>query len=171
MLFALSNNASAQVNAYTKYDTCQYLKQYEGTWMSAVGLDTIRIYLRYNRTWEPYFNTVLDRLWGWHEFKQGHKVVESNYSRRFMTIPFDESGVSLDASSIIISLKFCEKTASGNYLSGIIRDSSASEVYMVKATLYKTKTVMKWKQDRSEFFGTDSLHMTLPSRFVLIKQP
>ncbi len=174
ILFALSNNASAQVNSYTKYDTCQYLQQYEGTWMAAVGSDTIRICLRYTRTYDVYFNTVLDRLWGWHEFKHGTSIVESNFTHRFMTIPFDKSLVGLNDYSISISLQICNNNTSDNFLVGYIRDSSqAGEIHIVKATLDSTKTIMTWKQNHSAGYGVFSgaYGMTLPSSFVLTKQP
>lgn len=174
LFFSFSNNTHAQVNSFTKYDTCHYLQQYEGTWLATAGTDTIRISLRYYRGYNGDFNSVIDRLLGWHEFKHGSSIVESNYSHRSMILPFDDSGIVLNEFSIALRLQYCNNNTLGNFLNGYIRDySQAGELHMVKATLDSTKTIMTWKQNHGEFYGvwTGARGMTLPSSFVLIKQP
>lgn len=156
-----------------KYDTCNLVKQYVGEWMYSNGNDTIRIYLRYNKdisntTSSPY---ISDKLLGWHEYKSGNTIVESNYLNRFMNLTNNGDFDDTDFRSIIFKLKDC--SLSSDTLIGSITDYvQAKEQHRVIATVNSTRTQIIWKQEHSEGYGafTGARGMTLPKQFVLIKQ-
>jgi hypothetical protein len=155
--------------ATTDYDTCQYLNRYAGEWMYANGQDTIRIFLRPHRSFSPNFNWINERLWGWHEYKRGATVVESNYQYRNMYLSYARDSISVSKYSILISPRECDPVH--NTLTGLIRDYSQSgELKVVNAIV--SGTTMTWKQRHGEGFGafTGAYGMTLPKEFVLVKQ-
>ncbi|MBK8775399.1 MAG: hypothetical protein IPM10_11435 [Chitinophagaceae bacterium] len=84
IIFLAAASATAYAQHPLKYDTCNTLQQYEGEWMNVSGADTIRIYLKPVRTYEPVYNNIDDELWGWVEYKQGNNIVMSNYANRFL---------------------------------------------------------------------------------------
>ena len=161
------------VNAQMKYDTCQYVHQFEGEWRYANGLDTIRVYLRVNRSYYPQLNNTVDELFGWHEFKQGNTIVESTYPNRFMSLTNPDT---ISKNSVSIGLRMrsgddCNPTFKTAY--GSITDYlQARETKIVTVTLDASGTVMTWRQRHSEGYGvfTGATGMTLPKEFVLIKQ-
>lgn len=160
--FLVALNLSAQS---TEYDTCQLLKQFEGVWQYSNGIDTINLYLRLHR--DPYLHYVNDRLWGWHEYKQGNNVIESNYQLRFMSLPAS----SVDSFSCRLSLQYC--LINSDTLRGSITDyNQAKELHQVTAIVNPARTQMIWTQKHSEWYGafTGATGMTLPKRFVLTKQ-
>jgi hypothetical protein len=156
--------------ATTDYDTsCPYLSRYAGEWMSVTGTDTIRIYLRVHKSYSENFNLVKTRIWGWHEYKQGNNIVESNYQHRFMNLPYYDDSIRRHEFSIFLQLKWCDLAL--NTLVGTIADySQASELKVVNAII--TGTTMTWKQRHGEGYGvfTGAYGMTLPKEFVLVKQ-
>jgi hypothetical protein len=157
--------------ATTEYDTCQYLNRYAGEWLYANGQDTIRIYLRANRSFSPSFNNTVDELWGWHEYKRGTLIIESNYQYRNIYLPYTwvNDSVSVTKYSILLSLNECDPVR--NIFSGLIIDlSQAGERKVVTAVV--TGSTMVWKQRHGEGYGvfTGAYGMTLPTAFVLIKQ-
>jgi hypothetical protein len=172
LLLCLSLALCSQAQpATTDYDTCQYLNRYAGEWLYANGQDTIRICLRPHRSFSPDFNWINDRLWGWHEYKRGNVIVESNYQYRNMYLPYTRVSDSISVSkySILISLPECDPVH--NTLTGLIRDYSQSgELKVVTAVV--TGSTMVWKQRHGEGYGvfTGAYGMTLPTAFVLIKQ-
>lgn len=88
------------------FDTCQYLQPLQGEWMNVNGNDTIRIYLRYHRNFESdpeTFNSTIDELWGWVEYKQGNNVLVSDYSNRFASLPYNVDDVTTGLRSIVLS--------------------------------------------------------------------
>ena len=155
----------------TRYDTCNKLQQYVGEWRYTNGADTIRIYLRYHK----YFAEVitvnyLDGLWGWHEYKTGNTVIQSNYQNRFVTLPSNATDSFLQINSIALSMPDCSDTS--HRLIGLIKDSNhPTSTYRIVATLDSTKTVMTWWQtfSRGSFHNPDT-DMTLPQEFILYKQ-
>jgi hypothetical protein len=157
--------------ATTDYDTCQYLNRYAGEWLYANGQDTIRICLRPHRSFLPDYNIVMDQLWGWHEYKRGNIIIESNYQYRNIYLPYTWINDSISGSkySVLLSLSECDPVR--NALRGIIADySQASELKVVTAVV--TGSTMTWKQRHGEGYGTftGAYGMTLPTAFVLIKQ-
>jgi hypothetical protein len=157
--------------ATTDYDTCQYLNRYAGEWMHTNGQDTIRIYLRLHRSFSPDFGWVKDGLWGWHEYKRGNTIIESNYQFRNIYLPYIwlEDSISSSKYSVLLSLNECDPA--GSMLSGLIVDlSQADEPKVVNAVV--SGTTMTWKQRHGEGYGafTGAYGMTLPKEFVLVKQ-
>jgi hypothetical protein len=163
LLFKFS--ASAQI----KYDTCHYIQQYEGEWMSASGQDTIRIYLRYNRDYSAKFKNVSDQLYGWYDYKHGNIVAASNYSNRFLPMSYnaDDSLSNKGAIDLWFSSRNCSND--NLYLNGSVIDPIDYQVTDVKIILNAAKTIMTWYQDNMEFEGGKPL--TLPRNMILVKQP
>jgi hypothetical protein len=161
--------AAAQ-NSETRYDTCQRLQHHQGEWQYVNGMDTIKIYLRYHRSYSPSFNSLSDNLIGWHEYKKGSAVIESNYQHRFMTLPYNYDELNTNYYSLVISLKVC---STEDFLIGTIRDiTQAGELKTIVGNLNSTKTHINWKQSHMEGYGafTGAYGMTLPKEFVLTKQ-
>jgi hypothetical protein len=163
--------AVLSAKAQTTYDTCNYLSRYAGEWMYANGQDTIRIYLRPHRSFSPNFNDIIDNLCGWHEYKRGNTIIESNYQYRHTYLPYTwvSDSVSVTRYSVLLTLRECDPV--GNTLGGIIVDlSQAREPKVVNAII--AGITMTWKQRHGEGYGafTGAYGMTLPKEFILVKQ-
>jgi hypothetical protein len=161
----------------TEYDTCNHLRQYEGEWVYANGLDTIKIFLRFHRrqyVQSDRHRSITDYLVGWHMRKQGNLVIESNYQHRFIDLPFNLENFSSNYYSI--SLRFAERinTCGWNsrHLSGRIVDyNELKRLQAVKIELNSAKTIMTWKQQHTDNYGGPfSTAMTLPAEFNLVRQ-
>jgi hypothetical protein len=167
-LLILNISLKAQTTT-TDYDTCSNLQQYAGEWKYVNGLDTIKVFLKYQRTFNINLDWISDRLWGWHDFKNGNQIIESNYSNRFFTIPYVTDDVTSQQFSIRLRLKNCSNTE--NSINGFITDyHKGSNMHRIYATLNAAKTQMTWHIEElgglnKQFFG-----ITLPPDFVLIKQ-
>jgi hypothetical protein len=174
VLLLLSLQVDAQ-NSTTRYDTCQYLSQYEGEWLYAFNQDTIKIYLRAKRDYFEPHNHISDQLYGWHEYKQGNTIIESNYANRFMYLPYFSDSISTNQLPSITLFNY-NCTASSNKLEGGIRDiNQANERHAVKTHMWgggNYLVYMLWKQSFVEFHGawTGAYGMTLPKEFILVKQ-
>ncbi len=166
--------ASAQTP--TAYDTCSAIQTFQGTWMYQDGQDTIRIHLRYHE-FISYGtdrgineDRIFDDLVGWIEYKQGNVILESNYSNRYMTLPYSFVNA-FSSFSILLSAPL--DSCGTNKLSGLIKDSNHHEqLKSVECTITNNGTQMLWKQQHLEFYGATNgdYGMTLPREFVLIKQ-
>jgi hypothetical protein len=176
LLSSIKLNTLAQSSAMqTRFDTCNYLKQFTGEWVYANGLDTIKIYLRFHREQIAEFESatvIKDFLLGWHEYKQGNTIVESNYSHRLMYLPFNLDSLSNDYSSIYLTFNRQESGCGhgSRKLNGIIKDyhPPKSESHDVDVVINSAGTTMTWKQQFAEWYKIPV--MTLPPNFVLIKQ-
>ena len=160
-------------NAYTRYDTCHLLSQYEGEWRYTNGQDSIRIYLRYHRDYSVSFNSISDNLYGWLEYKTGNTEIETTYPFKNMILPYyyDNDSMTVNQRSLRLKLQQCNNSCS--VLTGTIFDHlQSNEIHMVTATLNNNKTEMLWKQRHREGYGmgTGATGMTLPREFLLIKQ-
>jgi hypothetical protein len=164
-----NSNLKAQT---ISYDTCANLQQYEGEWQYVNGQDTIRIYLKAKRTLSQESQTISDNLWGWHQYKQGSTIIESNYQNRFINLPYNSDEI-IDNNLCSISLQPYRRNISSNKLIGNIDDLTVvDEYHTVVAKLSNNNTVISWKQNHREGFGvfTGGTGMTLPKAFTLIKQ-
>lgn len=173
----LTTNALAQ-NSQTEYDTCSALQVHQGEWIYTQGQDTIRIYLRYHRSYDPNLNSVKDRLWGWHEYKNGSQVIQSNYQHRFMPLTYNIDDMDIDKSSIWLRFDPSDDNPSNlRGLFGTITDSAYDyNRHMVITTVTNTAGVIKmnWNQTYKErsggSFNSAPPTMTLPFSFTLTKQ-
>jgi hypothetical protein len=173
----LTTNALAQ-NSQTEYDTCSALEAQQGEWLYTQGQDTIRIYFRYHRCYDPEFNTLSDNLWGWHEYKKGNQVIQSNYQHRFMPLTYNMND--MDISKCSIWLRFNPIDDAPNNLRGHMGSITDSEfdnnTHAVITTITNTNGVIKmnWRQYYEERGGGDfnskPFTMTLPLTFILTKQ-
>ena len=175
LLFLIINQQAKAQNIMTQYDTCQYLTQYEGEWMYTNNQDTIRIYLRTKRQYSNNHNHFSDKLYGWHEYKQGNTIIESNYANRFMYLPFYTDSLINNLPSIRL-LNYNCTLVNSNKLQGYITDlTQANEDHAVKTHMWGGGyylVYLLWKQSFVEFHGawTGAYGMTLPREFILIKQ-
>ena len=156
-----------------EYDTCHYLKQFEGEWKFVNGSDTLRIYLRFHKRTitNNQDSLIKDFLIGWHEYKKGNNVIESDYQNRFMNIPDDISNIYSDFS---IDLSFDKiKNHCGlnsKILKGYIKDYlQANQHKEAFFTLNDKNTSMSCKLWHEEWYGhgNNKTGMTLPNKFVL----
>jgi hypothetical protein len=163
-----------KINAQTyipSIDTCNHLLQLAGEWRYTNGNDTIKMYFRYHK----YFAQVVtvdykDELWGWHEYKSGNTVIQSNYQHRNDVLPFNTTITDYDLNSINITLVDCSDTAT--FLKGYLLDSHhPTSTYRVAATLNPAKNIMTWWHTwvAGSFHNPDK-GMTLPREFILYKQ-
>jgi hypothetical protein len=161
---------STAVNAQSSL--CPALQQFGGEWRYVNGQDTIRVFLRSN----DYIitgdgATVIAKLWGWHEYKQGNVTIESNYSNRFMTLPTNSDDVVENSYSISLQMPQCD--ISQQRLIGEIDDiTQCYESKVVTIIFNLAQTQLSWKQIHPTGFGfkTGCKGMTLPGNFVLTKQ-
>jgi hypothetical protein len=170
VLFCACTSIHAQHTSQSaEYDTCIKIRQYAGEWMYADGIDTIRITLRYHRDSSAEHNHVSDDLWGWHEYKRGSTIIESDYQNRLMQIPSDcITGKIFNYCAIVLYLKPCSDT--NKHLDGTIIDYlQAREDHVVTVELHPGNQTMTWRQRHSEWYGalTGAKGMTLPREFLL----
>lgn len=153
---------------------CPILQSFAGEWRYVNGQDTLRIYLRYqdcNFNIDNGPNDTIGILWGWHEYKNGNTVIESNYANRFMTLLTNFDNIPLNSYSISLQMPYCDPTKSR--LIGRIDDiSQCYESKVVTIQFNAALTELTWKQRHPTGFGfmTGCKGMTLPSNFVLTKQ-
>jgi len=163
---------SISIIANGQSSICPSLKSLEGEWQYTNGQDTIRICLRYK---DCIFNigenkNILANLWGWHEYKVGNTVKESNYSNRLMNIPSNYDSVILHSYSILLSMPQCDTTK--HSLRGYIDDiSQCYESHTVTIQFNSSLNQITWQQEHSEGYGFISgcKGMTLPKYFILTK--
>jgi len=157
--------------AQTKYDTCQHLNKFEGNWKYVNGSDTVRINLRKHRFQYsvpdgPVY--IMDRLFGWHEYKTGGTIIESNYSFRNMQLPQMDFPHG-DSVSIFFSFALDACSDTTHMIIGRVTDYTyADELKHVWATLSSDGNTLYWKQEHREGFTPSG--MTLPKQFALIRQ-
>lgn len=177
ILSFVSTNAIAQTNY--RYDTCNVYAQYQGEWMYANGNDTIRLYLRPTRLVTPIgdLGTIMvrDDLVGWHEYKQGNTVVESNYANRFMSIPLDYLNLPNGAISIYLNIdrNYDACNTNARRMHGFVQDFGLRKelVKVNSATFSSDLQTLQWIQWRHDFSrNPEAAIMTLPCCFTLIKQ-
>lgn len=177
-ILILTKTISIGQTSVTTYDTCQYLQQFEGEWKYSQGADTLKIYLKYHRRTISTNNNqdiyVKDCLIGWHEYKQGNMIIETDYPNRFITLPADISTIYNDFSidlSFDKLLNSCDQNS--KKLIGYIKDiTQASQQKDVFATLNSSNTNMTVKIWHGEWYGHGNglVGITLPTNIVLIKQ-
>jgi hypothetical protein len=175
----LSNIIIAQTPpVIVDYDTCNYLSSFQGMWIYANGNDTIRIYLKKVRSeyiMSPTRRSISDRLLGWHEYKSGSNIIQSDFQYRNMLIPFNFILSNYDNYSIIMGFDKLQCGCGNNSrkFRGLFTDyNKASETNDINVTINPARTVMTFKQANAEWFGawTGLTGMTLPVQFDLTKQ-
>ncbi len=152
---------------------CPPINAFEGEWRYINGQDTIKVYLRAKdftilNMGNP---TTIGTLWGWHEYKKGSTIVESNYANRFITLPSNSSTYIAANFSISLQIPQCDTTR--HRIVGDIADLSQCRESKIVTIDYNTNhTQLVWKQRHSSGYGflNGCKGMTLPSSFVLTKQ-
>jgi hypothetical protein len=184
IFFIILAFVSGDINAQKlelRYDTCSALQLRAGEYRYVNGQDTIKIFLRYHRSFDANVNTIWDNLWGWHEYKQGNTIIQSNYQNRFMNLPYNTSYLDKTDYSITLSFwPFDDDPVLQRPLQGHIWDDAYYYKFLdvsVTFTINKLgQPIILWNQ---KFRGTHGypifnttpppLTMTLPSSFVLQK--
>lgn len=169
-LFFISCSAKAQT--LQTYD-CPYLQQYEGEWRYTNGLDTIRVYLRKYRTHDIESNYISDRLYGWHEYKHGSAVIESNYQNRFEILPYNIGGPSHIYPTASIYLALIDGCQNNPYeMNGTITDLFLNSRFYngIMVHIDPNRTTMSWKIWTIGRLASDPQGISYPTDFVLVKQ-
>ena len=168
LLITITTQTKAQS---TQPYNCPALQTFNGEWRYVNGNDTLRVYLRYHQCFSPGINKISGDLYGWHEFKKGNQVIESDYEKRFMPLPVNYNDFSQNSFSILLTSTGCDTTS--HRLRGTIMDiSQARELKDVTIFFNPTITQLQWSQEHGEWYGafTGAKGMTLPRSFVLTKQ-
>jgi hypothetical protein len=174
-LFSLTQ-LNAQVTQPPYIDTCQYLSPLQGEWMNVSGSDTIRIFLRHHR-WVDFdpetYNSTVNQLWGWVEYKQGNNIIMSDYANRFSILPYNIENVTPGLRSINLWTGRDGCTNPQIKLEGAFRDIiRCRQKKNIMATVNSSSTQMTWKLVQPTAL-LDSMWcggMTLPQEFTLTKQ-
>lgn len=175
VIIFIPNFSEAQVTRPPYFDTCQSLQPLEGEWMNVNGADTIRIYLRFHRNFysDPEtFNSTVDELWGWMEYKQGSTVIMSDYVNRMSILPYNVEDVTPGLRSIVIWQKegcvYPQLKLAGG-LTDLIR---CNQNKRITATVTPQGTQMTWHivQPPAVVDNVWCAGYTLPQQFTLIKQ-
>ncbi len=177
---------NAQVTAPPYFDTCQYLRPLEGEWVNINGNDTIRIYLRFHRNFysdQDTFNSTIDELWGWIEYKQGNTIVVSDYANRLATLPYNLDNLTPGLRCIILSAGigghrilpqgYIPCTNPIINLTGFFFDSiRCNSDKTIMATVNIQGTQMTWQlyQPTALLDSVWCTGFTIPRHFTLIKQ-
>jgi hypothetical protein len=114
---------------------------------------------------------IFAKLWGWHEYKHGNTIVESDYQNRFMALPTNSDTVVETSYSIYLQLPQCD--ISNQKLIGNIADlNQCREPKPVIIIFNSAQTQLTWSQrSRTGFgYGTGCYGMALPRNFLLTKQ-
>ena len=170
IIFLAAASATAYAQHPLEYDTCNTLQQYEGEWMNVSGADTIRIYLKPVRTYEPVYNNIDDELWGWVEYKQGNNIIMSNYANRFL--PTSDSWSYMNS---ITNFSLSKYICNSQKLDGLFSDLNHHRGlinWVVEVTLSANDITMDVWQQRTPYynFNLGDTAITLPQRCTLIKQ-
>ena len=175
--FLSSYSASAQD---IEYDTCSALAQHQGEWRYTNGNDTIRIFLKYHRSYSSMATGfVTDDLWGNLEYKHGNNIVFSDYANRNLSLPFIVDSLPLDRRTLFLRYDISDPTH--HILHGILLyEFNGTQEYYVDAVLNPAGTQLTWKQrfshtlrELSDIYIPSNQPTGLnrmPSQFVLIKQ-
>jgi hypothetical protein len=170
-LFILVFTFCVSANAQSTY--CPTVNAFIGEWRYVNGQDTIKVYLRtkdYTITYPNSPSSQIAVIWGWHEYKKGNVVIESNYSDRFIALPTDLDNYNEDNYSIFLTLPQCNTSL--QKLMGNIDDlSQCREMKVVTINYNSLQNQLVWSQRDSEGYGflNGCKGMTLPSNFVLTK--
>lgn len=150
---------------------CPAINSFTGEWLYSNGQDTIRIYLRANDYTVSQSGNIISNLLGWHEYKKGNTIVESNYNNRFMTLPTSSNNEVPRSYSIFLLMPQCDN--SKHKLIGKIDDiTQCYEPKVVTIQFNTSQNQLIWKQRQPTGFGfaTGCKGMTLPGEFILTKQ-
>ena len=174
LIFTSYFTTKAQVQI--EYDTCSYLNKYAGEWRYTNGQDTIRIYLKMQRTTMRTngndYDLIADDLWGWQEYKQGNTIIQSDYGGRLGN-PFNNWNNMKSISSITLSEKGYCSSSYKNLVGSILDYSKGSEYHPVRVSMSTDGNTMYWHQEYRSGNGLDTgvlSGMTLPQEFTLIRQ-
>ena len=181
-----SSHGNAQVTRPPHFDTCQYLQSLQGEWMNVNGNDTIRVYLRFHRDFysDPEtYNSTVDELWGWVEYKQGSNIIMSDYANRFATLPYNVDDLTPGLRSIVIwpgkgggvviPVGYDPCTNPITDITGKITDRVRCNLDKnISATVNLAGTQMSWHivQPTALLDSAWCAGYTLPQQFTLIKQ-
>lgn len=102
------------------FDTCQTLRQFDGEWIGIHSDDTIKVFFRTHKFESQDFSEVSSELLGWHEYKKGNSLVQSDYSKRRDDISKRAKEKTKRINSINLRLSNCFD--SSGYLYGFMND-------------------------------------------------
>lgn len=161
-----ASKATAQL---TIYDTCQAIRPYEGEWRNISGQDTIKVYLRVHTFYSQIINTYEAEILGWHEYKSGSTVIQSDYSHRFDALPLNFHQKPQIMFSIGLNGGSCRPII--NNLYGAMTDYTKQRCQNWAITRINSNTIQVF-QVPCEVIDEFSFipGFTLPQSFILTKQ-
>ncbi|MES1181477.1 MAG: DUF6705 family protein [Flavobacterium sp.] len=172
-LFYLSATGILLNKAHAQSSKCLLLNSFTGEWRYANGQDTIRVYFRaqdYTIITSGVPDQTISCLRGWHQYKQGSTIIESNYGNRFMTLPATTANETPHSYSIMLQMPQCD-TSRHNFIGMIDDITQCYEYKNVTAQFNTSLNQITWTQQRAGYVITSGCTgMTLPGTFVLTKQ-
>ena len=89
--------------------------------------------MRVNNFYSIPNNTITGELLGWHEYKIGNSVIESDYSQRFDVLPtnFSQKGAIVFSLNIVASTGNSECSTVLTMLHGSMRDFNKYNKYQI----------------------------------------
>ncbi len=152
------------------------MRAFEGEWRYITGQDTIKVYLRANNFYSLPDNTVFSELIGWHEYKIGNNIIQSDFGHQFDMLPYNFALKGQITSSIGISggMQNAECNSTLTLLYVAMRDynkNNRSQRWIITRVSQSTINV---QQIQGECYSTASnpciTGFTLPEVFLLTKQ-
>lgn len=146
------------------YDVNNTLTRFEGTWRWVNGQDTVWIYMQKQKINYSEIPYDADKIVGWHKYKKGNVIVESNYQF---------TGTSYNQQPGNVSL-YCGNKPSidPNFLEGMVTDITKAKKVDLTLTLNAGQDQLQWKTTNPQ--GTKlrpyNYGYTLPTQMTLIKQ-
>lgn len=139
------------------------LNNFIGDWRWVSGTDTIIIKLKKERILFSGFNFYCDYLIGYHQYKQGSTIIESNM--QYAWYAYSAGYASIYAQN--------DRGASGNIVDGHIRDlSKGKKVEAIKMVFNASLTEMIFTISYTEGVKINEIPgITLPNNITFVKLP
>jgi hypothetical protein len=164
-----SNNINAQ-SSITNYDTCFATRQFNGEWRNVNGLDTIKVYFRTHIFYSSIINKYEGEVLGWHEYKIGGQIIQSDYSHRFDFLPLNFTQKYTVINSTGLRFPFCSDTINNLY-GGMIDVLKNKKHQIWKVTRVTANTIRVDQMQGGRIWNLPYISgYTLPQSFVLTKQ-
>jgi hypothetical protein len=165
ILIVISKNNIAQYITPGSYEINNTLSRFEGSWLWNNGTDTVWLNMQKQKV---HFSDVpfdQDVLVGWHKYKKGNTIIESNYTN---------IGIQYTPSTRLNSSIFGSNAPAtdSNLFEGTINDISKNKAISLTLTLNSAQNQLIWKTENipGTTYGNFDYSFTLPTLMTFIKQ-